>query len=82
MDVSAARAVETIAQDAAHAGKHLYVCVINEQDTTNLEGLGVSELIPATSRFETRGDALAAARDWIFENANSADGSGNTSAPA
>ena len=70
MDVSAARAVETIAQDAAHAGKHLYVCGINEQVATSLEGLGVSELIPATSRFETRVDALSAARDWIFENAD------------
>ena len=82
MDVSAARAVETIAQDAAYAGKHLYVCGINKQVTASLEGLGVSELIPATSRFETRVDALSAARDWIFENADSADGTGNTSAPA
>ncbi|MDA9711480.1 SulP family inorganic anion transporter [Luminiphilus sp.] len=82
MDVSAARAVETIAQDAAHAGKHLYVCGINEQVATSLEGLGVSELIPATSRFETRVDALSAARDWIFENNNSADGGANTPAPA
>ena len=82
MDVSAARAVETIALDAAHAGKHLYVCGINEQVTASLEGLGVSELIPVTSRFETRVDALSAARDWIFENTSSADGSGNTSAPA
>ena len=82
MDVSAARAVETIALDAAHAGKHLYVCGINEQVTASLEGLGVSELIPVTSRFETRADALSAARDWIFENADSAKGSGNSSAPA
>ena len=73
MDVSAARAVETIALDAAHAGKHLYVCGINEQVTASLEGLGVSELIPVTSRFETRADALSAARDWIFENADSAN---------
>ena len=82
MDVSAARAVETIALDAAHAGKHLYVCGINDQVTASLEGLGVSELIPVTSRFETRVDALSAARDWIFENADSANGSGNSSAPA
>ena len=82
MDVSAARAVETIALDAVHAGKHLYVCGINEQVTASLEGLGVSELIPVTSRFETRVDALSAARDWIFENADSANGSGNSSAPA
>ena len=76
MDVSAARAVETIAQDAAHAGKHLYVCGINEQVATSLEGLGVSELIPATSRFETRVDALSAARDWIFENADPSTSTG------
>ena len=82
MDVSAARAVETIALDAAHAGKHLYVCGINEQVTASLEGLGVSTLIPVTSRFETRADALSAARDWIFENADSANRSGNSSAPA
>ena len=80
MDVSAARAVETIAQDAAHAGKHLYVCGINEQVATSLEGLGVSELIPATSRFESRVDALSTARDWIFENADSAEGNGDSSA--
>jgi SulP family sulfate permease len=76
MDVSAARAVETIAQDAAHAGKHLYVCGINEQVATSLEGLGVSELIPATSRFENRVDALSAARDWIFENADPSTSTG------
>ena len=76
MDVSAARAVETIALDAAHAGKHLYVCGINEQVTASLEGLGVSELIPVTSRFETRVDALSAARDWIFENANPSTSTG------
>jgi len=82
MDVSAARAVETIAEDAAHAGKHLYFCGINQQVAASLEGLGVSELIPETAIFQTRLDALSAARDWIFENAGSADGSGNTSAPA
>ena len=82
MDVSAARAVETIAQDAAHAGKHLYVCGINEQVATSLEGLGVSELIPVESRFETRVDALSAARDWIFENADLAEGTGNSPTPA
>ena len=82
MDVSAARAVETIAEDAAHAGKHLYFCGINQQVAASLEGLGVSELIPETAIFQTRLDALSAARDWIFENNNSTDGSGKTSTPA
>ena len=68
IDVSAVRAVETIAQDAAHAGKHLYVCGINDDVAANLEGLGVSEHLPEGSRFIRRLDALTAARDWIFEN--------------
>ena len=66
MDVSAARAVETIALDAAHAGKHLYVCGINEQVTASLEGLGVSELIPVPSRFETRIDACQLPETGFF----------------
>jgi SulP family sulfate permease len=68
MDVSAVLAVETIAQDAAHAGKHLYVCGINDDVAANFEGLGVSEHLPEGIRFTRRLDALTAARDWIFEN--------------
>ena len=68
MDMSAVRAVETIAQDAAHAGKHLYVCGINDDVAANFEGLGVSEHLPEGIRFTRRLDALTAARDWIFEN--------------
>jgi SulP family sulfate permease len=68
MDVSAVRAVETIAQDATHAGKNLYVCGINDDVAANFEGLGVSEHLPKDIRFENRLDALTAARDWIFEN--------------
>ena len=68
MDVSAARAVETIAQDAAHAGKHLYVCGINDDVASSLEGLGVNEHLPAEVRFTSRLEAITAARDWIFEN--------------
>ena len=68
MDVSAVRAVETIAQDAAYAGKHLYVCGINDDVAANFEGLGVSKHLPEGIRFTRRLDALTAARDWIFEN--------------
>ena len=70
VDVSAARAVETIAVDAAHAGKHLYVCGINDDVLNSLEGLGVNEHLPEGNRFEDRLAALTAARDWIFENAD------------
>ena len=73
MDVSAVRAVETIAHDAAHAGKHLYVCGINKAVAANFEGLGANEHLPTKIRFENRLDALTAARDWIFENTASLD---------
>jgi SulP family sulfate permease len=73
MDVSAVRAVETIAQDAAHAGKHLYVCGINRAVAANFEGLGAGDHLPTKIRFENRLDALTAARDWIFENTASLD---------
>ena len=68
MDVSALRAIETIAQDAAHAGKHLFVCGINDAVAQSLDGMGVSDYLPADTRFDTRFEALSAAKDWIFEN--------------
>ena len=73
MDVSAVRAVETIAQDAAHAGKHLYVCGLNNAVAANFEGLGASAHLPTEIRFDNRLGALTAARNWIFENAASFD---------
>ena len=78
MDVSAVRAVETIAQDAAHAGKHLYVCGINEEVAASFEGLGVNVHLPTDIRFATRLEALTAARDWIFENTARLDASAET----
>ena len=68
MDVSAARAVETIALDAVPAGKHLYLCGINEAVAASLEGLGVNEHLSDEHRYETRLEALQAARNWIFDN--------------
>lgn len=73
MDVSAARAVETIALDAIHAGKHLYLCGINDAVATSLKGLGVNEYLSDEHRYTTRIEAIRAARDWIFDNASSAD---------
>lgn len=81
MDVSAVRAVETIALDAAHAGKHLYVCGINDKIAASFEGLGVSEQLPNRIRYTTRLAALTAARDWIFENTASSGESDSTSRP-
>ena len=81
MDVSAVRAVETIAVDAAHAGKHLYVCGINSAVAASFEGLGVIEHLPNHIRYTTRLAALSAARDWIFENTTSRGESDASSPP-
>lgn len=81
VDVSAVRAVETVALDAAHAGKHLYLCGINSAVMASFEGLGVSEHLPSHIRFTTRLAALSAARDWIFENIPPVGKSEETSRP-
>ncbi len=61
IDVSAARAVETIAIDASQAGKTIYVAGLNEEVAGVLEGLGSDESIPVEHRFEQRLDAIKAA---------------------
>jgi len=61
IDVSAARAVETIACDASQAGKTVYVAGLNEEVAGVLDGLGSDHCIPANTRFEKRLDAIKAA---------------------
>ena len=61
IDVSAARAVETIACDASEAGKTVYVAGLNEEVSRMLDGLGADHCIPANTRFEKRLDAIKAA---------------------
>ncbi|MDB2377235.1 SulP family inorganic anion transporter [Luminiphilus sp.] len=68
IDVSAARAVETIAVDAHGAGKRLYACGIKDGVAQVLEGLGVADHLPANMQFETRLEALKAAKEWILED--------------
>jgi Sulfate permease and related transporters (MFS superfamily) len=67
IDVSAARAVETIAVDAHNAGKRLYSCGIKQEVAKVFEGLGVAEHLPANTYFVTRLEALEAAKEWILE---------------
>ena len=61
IDVSAARAVETIACDASEVGKTVYVAGINEEVAAMLSGLGSDHCIPTHTRFEKRLDAIKAA---------------------
>jgi len=61
MDVSAARAVETIATDAADAGKRVYVAGLRDEVASVLAGLDADRYLPADYRFDKRIDALRAA---------------------
>jgi SulP family sulfate permease len=60
MDVSAARAIETIAADAKHSGKLVYVCGMNSTIASTLAGLNADRDIEPEHIFETRIEALQA----------------------
>ncbi len=75
IDVSAARAVETIACDAREAGKTVYVTGINEAVNKVLAGLNADHCIPGDTRFEARIDALRAAVAAAVEEPDKAKGS-------
>ncbi|MEM9670377.1 MAG: SulP family inorganic anion transporter [Pseudomonadota bacterium] len=61
VDVSAARAVETIASDAEAAGKTIYICGMNADVRAKLSGLNADELLPNDTSFDDRLSALKAA---------------------
>ena len=71
--MSAARAVETIACDASHAGKTVYVAGLNEEVAGVLEGLGSDHCIPKNTRFEQRLDAIKAAVTEVKGQSNASD---------
>jgi len=58
IDLSAARAVETIACDAKKDDKLVYVTGVNEKVSETLSGLNADHCLPADTRFEHRKDAL------------------------
>ncbi|MEZ5897323.1 MAG: SulP family inorganic anion transporter [Parvularculaceae bacterium] len=58
IDLSAARAVETIACDARQAGRMVYVTGINDKVASVLAGLGADHCLPSDNRFANRLDAL------------------------
>lgn len=61
LDLSAAKAVETIVEDAVAAGKQLYVAGVNEDVSDVLHGLDVAPSIPDEFWFKDRRSALAQA---------------------
>ncbi len=79
IDVSAARAVETIACDAKEAGKTVYVTGMNEEVADVLDGLGSDHCIPSDTRYANRLDALKAA---VAEVTAASKKAGGEAAPA
>jgi SulP family sulfate permease len=65
MDVSAARAVETIGCDSKEAGKRVFISGMNDEVGRVLAGLNADHCLPVDAYYESRLDALRAARDHI-----------------
>jgi sulfate permease, SulP family len=61
LDVSAALAIETIAESAKHADRKVYMCGMNEKVLNVLEALEADKHIEKTDHYETREHALEAA---------------------
>lgn len=66
IDLSAARAVETIACDARQAGKTVYVTGMNEEVRDVLAGLDADHCLPGDTHHDNRLDALRAAAATIL----------------
>lgn len=65
VDVSAARAVETIACDAKSSNKRVFISGMNQEVRNTLTGLDADCCLPDGSHYETRLDAIKAASDYI-----------------
>lgn len=69
IDVSAARAVETIGCDARHAGRKVFMSGMNDEVRKMLSGLNADHCLPKDTHFETRVQALRAAIQYVEQNA-------------
>jgi SulP family sulfate permease len=65
VDVSAARAVETIICDARQAGKLVFETGLNDSVRETLAALNATHCLPVDTSYETRIDALRAAVQYI-----------------
>jgi SulP family sulfate permease len=81
VDVSAARAVETIICDAKEAGKTVYETGMNDEVRETLAGLNATHCLPVNTRYEKRIDALRAAVDQVLSSGGKGGGA-NEAKPA
>lgn len=82
IDVSAARAVETIACDARQSGKTVYVTGMSDKVRDILSGLNADHCIPIDTRYEHRIDALRAAVEAVKEERDEKSAPAALPAPA
>jgi SulP family sulfate permease len=82
MDVSAARAVETIASDASEAGRQVYVSGLREDVAAVLAGLDADRHLPTQSRFQRRIDAVRKAVEDLEPESGEPAPTGAALAPA
>lgn len=81
IDVSAARAVETIACDAKLSNTTVYVTGMRDEVRKNLRGLNADHCLPDDTYYEDRVDALRAAvinmeeKGFVAKSASSASSS-------
>jgi SulP family sulfate permease len=73
VDVSAARAVETIIRDAYDAGKLVYETGMNAEVRNTLVSLNSLRQLPVDVRYKTRVEALRAAVDLILSERGSSN---------
>lgn len=71
IDVSAARAVETIACDARESNMRVFVAGMSEEVKTNLTGLNADHCIPDDTSYGNRADALRAAMAEVDKESQS-----------
>ena len=68
VDVSSARAVETIGCDANHAGKKVFTSGMNDEVKKMLSGLNADHCLGKDSHFGSRLEAIRAASDYVNTN--------------
>jgi len=61
LDVSAALAIETVASDAKHSGRSIYLCCMNSDVENTLNALEADKHLDHTDHFKTLVEALEAA---------------------
>jgi SulP family sulfate permease len=77
VDVSAARAVETIICDAKQAGKLVFETGMNDEVRETLAGLNATHCLPVDTRYAKRIDALRAAVEHVLAAREGKGGAGD-----